>query len=1648
MSPLIGPVSDPSSDASPPSSTLTPQTLRTYYVFLASPGDVQQERAAVREFFDRYNRGYAEPRGLRFQVVDWENYSSAGVGRPQELITRQTLERFRSSLALVIGVMAQRFGSPTGTHDSGTEEELEWAVASWKESGFPEIKWFFRDVKRLEVDPAAARQGVEQWEKVQAFRRRLEESKPPLYTRSYADLPGFRELIDNDLGQWLNSPERPWFAIQDTASSQPPPSEEPWLRRLAARLDDSFVEHIRSGEQLPPDQARARYVPLIFRFRQAGADAGREGPLEDFLHTERRLLVVGPGGGGKTTTLRHLAAQAAQAALKDTEAPLPVYLRLNTFDRSEHGFDALLSLLSFAADLEPGLLEACWRNGSRQLLFLLDGLNEVAREHQEACVKAVLRLLQEGHIEHRYVVTTRPGSELERIAMHPTEHSGLKALEVLSFDTAQIRRYLGAQGNLAAYERISNYVHSLAANPFLLWAVTRTLVVTSPDRAPFSRGGLFRALIDHYIFAIREQGKPPPRPTRYHYERVKKPVASGLALEMTERGVTTVSEDLALWRPVLDRLRELHRTYQGVLELRPKIFMPEDYSAAELLDEIVDNGVLLRESGSLRFMHESVQEYFTASALHDRPLEALLAWVSELDPNLLDRNLLDPDLVDVRGPGFETIVMLAGLLASERASSLAEALLVRHPLLAAHVGNEAGLAAGLAERIWDHFLQLIRSRHEGRRLVGARCLQVFPSERSEVVARLVELLDDLEVREAARKAVAAAASESVLRQLVEAVVAGSTKLHDDERAQVLLDVARERPGDVAEALLAYWGRVPDGDRPRLARLAAYVDTGPRFLFIHFIRFAPEGRVREALLALAVDAEVQGQLERAAQADSLRRRIAETTVDVPSWGKQIGAHLTGIVERQRRRETLEQDYQALSESELVNLRKGAPPLERTVALDELVARRSPLAIEPVVDWAMRASSSGWSDRLLRLPLEPVLGVLAARAADAPTGQAMQARRLLALLGEQPGLDRLQQVLDEEDVGLRVVAAWAAGRVGPSALDFLRRAVRVERAAPVIKAILDAIAALGERPAQHALLDLMFDAGCRQGWPSRVENDDERIVSSGWEPTLTSSWTSDIHRALVAAGARDATLERVRAELQVDPARRREAVAEARRWLPDSEALALLQQAANGQEADSRRWARWILAREGDTERWRQLLAAELNDPSSSLSFALDVTRRLTGGRSSGDPAAYAAAAGETLRPALAAGASQRRARALDLTLHLPEAWLDDAWRGEAIAAAEQLLRQEDEYLAGAAVAALSQLDPDRERLVALLDDERSAVQRQALQSLGEEATPILQKRLEDAVAAGNAAAARRIVTSLPDSGRAAAARAVARWLANDQASQREAALCSLGRLWSHVEQGDQEQFVAQVHAALARPDGDQVWLEYCRRAAGDPKDERAFAAAILRSFHGAEQHETLARLAQGAAAYWPDDPDPLWVLSWSHGALGRTGEAHAGFEQLGERFDATINHAQLARAFGALDEPENALRHARRAVERDPDDYDGHFLAGCYAYVTGDLQASVAATRRALELRPLMAMAQCNLALALLAQGQPHQALTHYRRAVAIGRRSPADQAARLFEDALADLDALTKPPEVSRPAVERTRALLQEARQEVPKLPTTFSGPS
>ena len=118
----------------------TRKILRT---FLASPGDLQEERKAVRDVFDEFNDSWAEELGYQIELVGWED-TIAGFGRPQHLIN-QDVDR----CDLFIGLIWKRWGTPPdkdGKFSSGFHEEFERSIARREHSGSPEIALFFKEI--------------------------------------------------------------------------------------------------------------------------------------------------------------------------------------------------------------------------------------------------------------------------------------------------------------------------------------------------------------------------------------------------------------------------------------------------------------------------------------------------------------------------------------------------------------------------------------------------------------------------------------------------------------------------------------------------------------------------------------------------------------------------------------------------------------------------------------------------------------------------------------------------------------------------------------------------------------------------------------------------------------------------------------------------------------------------------------------------------------------------------------------------------------------------------------------------------------------------------------------------------------------------------------------------------------------------------------------------------------------------------------------------------------------------------------------------------------------------------------------------------------------------------------------------------------
>ncbi|MCA9278584.1 MAG: DUF4062 domain-containing protein [Phycisphaeraceae bacterium] len=91
-------------------------------VFIASPGDVSEERQVVRDVIAEWNVLNSELSKIVLLPVGWETHSSPEMGdRPQAIVNKQVLK----DCDLLVAVFWTRLGTPTGQSASGTVEEIK-----------------------------------------------------------------------------------------------------------------------------------------------------------------------------------------------------------------------------------------------------------------------------------------------------------------------------------------------------------------------------------------------------------------------------------------------------------------------------------------------------------------------------------------------------------------------------------------------------------------------------------------------------------------------------------------------------------------------------------------------------------------------------------------------------------------------------------------------------------------------------------------------------------------------------------------------------------------------------------------------------------------------------------------------------------------------------------------------------------------------------------------------------------------------------------------------------------------------------------------------------------------------------------------------------------------------------------------------------------------------------------------------------------------------------------------------------------------------------------------------------------------------------------------------------------------------------------
>jgi HEAT repeat protein len=360
---------------------------------------------------------------------------------------------------------------------------------------------------------------------------------------------------------------------------------------LGERLEDEKNAYHSSFQRNEQEWADEKQRTVI---AENGEDALTKSP-------QRRVVILGGPGTGKTTTLKHLTGCRAKEALTDPNAPIPIFLSLADLARSQKTLQSYLTDLVEELGVERSYAEILWKAiQAGQAFICLDSLDEVEPQRRQKMIEWVNAWAAEQG--NTWVI----GSRFTEYKGGSFKHGRFAEWELLPMDH-QLRLEL-AERLLPELQRLlqsapepsqspATFVKLLEDHPQaaawgenpLLFSLA-AVVFLRTGGLPASRAMLYQKVLDA-IFETRE--------TDLVRRKVLRHVLSDLALELYKaKGRTFSLDDLLALLPIIRQRQH------------------ENWITEEMARRIVNSGlldVLARETYSFR--HQTFQEYLAAVEL-------------------------------------------------------------------------------------------------------------------------------------------------------------------------------------------------------------------------------------------------------------------------------------------------------------------------------------------------------------------------------------------------------------------------------------------------------------------------------------------------------------------------------------------------------------------------------------------------------------------------------------------------------------------------------------------------------------------------------------------------------------------------------------------------------------------------------------------------------------------------------------------------------------------------------------------------------------------------------------------------------------------------------------------------------------------------
>jgi hypothetical protein len=336
-------------------------TVTEIKVFVSCPGDVKKEKDLVRQACEDLSHSFATAgKDIRFFIFDWLDLSRKFGEKPQEIINQIYAE-----YNIYIGILWNRYGTPTGTVNSvtgedfrsGTEEEFDIAIKRYNSGEKLSIYFYFKEMSRP-TSASRVQQGL-----VMDLQEQIKKD----HHSWYDTFPETEESLEfyRKVNQVLNE-----YALNKE-------------QEVKIETKDAVVSIITTNRPLVPSIANLSNATLIVSnpmqrhlisyidlegYHFPNFEEPKTQLLRDVVHNHRLIVVLGNPGSGKSAELSLLTEHFQS----ENSAYIPVFRKLNSY---------------VDEDIATFLPEGWEAYPPDTLIVILDGLDEVQPQHFNTAVR-------------------------------------------------------------------------------------------------------------------------------------------------------------------------------------------------------------------------------------------------------------------------------------------------------------------------------------------------------------------------------------------------------------------------------------------------------------------------------------------------------------------------------------------------------------------------------------------------------------------------------------------------------------------------------------------------------------------------------------------------------------------------------------------------------------------------------------------------------------------------------------------------------------------------------------------------------------------------------------------------------------------------------------------------------------------------------------------------------------------------------------------------------------------------------------------------------------------------------------------------------------------------------------------------------------